>query len=181
MTDEQPPSGPVSADDAPDLAALDERIARWQADRAAQPSESRAPLWLTHHRAEQHDRCWHAGRHLVCRRCTVLWPLAFVVMIVAGVGSWWPSSTDPVLLVLLPLPGVIEFALEHFGVLRYSSTRQLVLTVPVAIGVGRLLARYLDDQGDALFWIVVWGYAVVMFGAAVVGHRRTRTGTASGT
>ena len=75
----------------------------------------------------------------------------------------------------------IEFALEHFGVLRYSSTRQLVLTVPVAIGVGRLLARYLDDQGDALFWIVVWGYAVVMFGAAVVGHRRTRTGTASGT
>ena len=96
-------------------------------------------------------------------------------MVLAGLGSWWPNDADPVLLVLLPLPGVVEFALEHFGVLRYSSTRQLLLTVPVAIGVGRLLARYLDDHGDALFWIVVWGYAVVMFGAAGLGHRRTRT------
>lgn len=175
MTEQQVPADTDPPnDDAPDLAALDARIAQWQAERAALPVETRAPLWLTHHQPQQHDRCWRAGPYLVCRRCTLLWPLAFVVMVVAGLGSWWPRGADPVLLVLLPLPGVVEFTLEHFGVLRYSSKRQLLLTVPVAVGVGRLLARYLDDQGDALFWIVVWGYAVVMFAAAVVGHRRSR-------
>ena len=97
------------------------------------------------------------------------------LMVAAGLGSWWPSDADPVLLVLLPLPGTVEFVLESFGLLRYSSTRQLALTVPIAIAIGRLLARYLDDQGDALFWWVVCGYALVLFGAAMVGHRRTRT------
>lgn len=161
-------------DDAPepDLAALDERIAAWRAERDAREAAPRAPLWLAHHHPEQHDRCWRAGRTLVCRRCTLLWPLAFAVMIAAGLGSWWPDGADAWLLVLLPLPGVVEFTLEHFGVVRYSATRQLLLTVPVAIAIGRLLARYLDDPTDGLFWAVVWGYAVAMFAAAVVGHRR---------
>jgi hypothetical protein len=172
VTDERAPSPEATG---VDLAALDARIARWQAERDARERAVRAPLWLTHHRPEQHDRCWAIARTLVCRRCSLLWPLAFVVMVLAGLGSWWPRGADPVLLVLLPLPGVVEFTLEHLGVLRYSSTRQLLLTVPIAVAIGRLLARYLDDQGDALFWAVVCGYALVLFGAAVVGHRRTRT------
>ena len=169
------PELPGSNLSASDLDALDARIALWQTDRAARAAAPRAPLWLTHHQREQHDRCWRAGDTLVCRRCTLLWPLALVVMVAVSAGSWWPSAADAVLLVVLPLPGVVEFALEHFGVLAYSARRQLVLTVPVALAVGRLLARYLDDQGDALFWLVVSGYAVAMFGAAVVGHRRART------
>ncbi len=164
-------AGPGPAD-APDLDALDARIAEWQAARDAREAEPRAPLWLSHHHPAQHDRCWRAGRTLVCRRCTLLWPLAFAVMVAAGAGSWWPADADPWLLVLLPLPGVVEFVLEHFGVVRYSATRQLLLTVPVAVAIGRLLARYLHDPTDGLFWAVVWGYAVAMFAAAVVGHRR---------
>ena len=161
-----PPPDPAA------LAALDERIAAWQSARAARDDAPFAPLWLTHHHPEQHDRCRRVGGALLCRRCLLLWPLALAVMVVAGLGSWWPAGADAWLLVLLPLPGVVEFVLEHFGVLRYSARRQLLLTVPVAIGVGRLLARYLEDPGDALFWTVVWGYALAMFGAAVVGHRR---------
>ncbi len=161
-------------DAAVDVGALEERIAAWSAARDTRDQQARAPLWLTHHHEAQHDRCWRAGNTLVCRRCTLLWPLAFAVMFAASFGSWWPASADTWLLVVLPLPGVIEFALEHFGFVRYSQIRQLVLTVPVAIGVGRLLARYLDDYTDTLFWIVVWGYALVMFAAAVAGHRRAR-------
>lgn len=166
---------PAVNEPAPDIAALDARIAAWQADRAQRLASSRTPLWLTHHHPLQHDRCWHAHGTLVCRRCTLLWPLAFAVMVAAGAGSWWPSGADAVLLVVLPLPGVVEFVLEHFGVVRYSTRRQLLVTVPVAIATGRLLARYLDDQADAIFWFVVVGYAITMFGAAVVGHHRART------
>ena len=166
---------PAVNEPAPDIAALDARIAAWQADRAQRLASSRTPLWLTHHHPLQHDRCWHAHGTLVCRRCTLLWPLAFAVMVAAGAGSWWPSGADAVLLVVLPLPGVVEFVLEHFGVVRYSTRRQLLVTVPVAIAIGRLLARFLDDQADAIFWFVVVGYAITMFGAAVVGHHRART------
>ncbi len=156
-----------------DLEALDRRIAAWQAARAAEDAASvRAPVWLAHHHAGHHDRCWRAGRTLVCRRCTLLWPLAFVVMGAVLAGDWWPASADPWLLVLLPLPGVIEFLLEHAEVVRYRASRQLLLTVPVAVAIGRLLARYLDDHGDGLFWAVVWGYATVMFLATVLGNRR---------
>ena len=169
MTDER-----ADSDATVDVDALEERIAAWSAARDARDQQARAPLWLTHHHEEQLDRCWRAGNTLVCRRCTLLWPLAFAVMVAASFGSWWPGSADSWLLVVLPLPGVIEFALEHFGVVRYSRTRQLLLTVLVAIGVGRLLARYLDDHSDALFWIVVSGYALVMFAAAVVGRYRAR-------
>ncbi len=170
MTDREPDGD----EPAPNLDTLDARITAWQADRAQRLAAPRAPLWLTHHHPPQHDRCWRVRGTLVCRRCTLLWPLAFAVMVAAGAGSWWPSGADAVLLVVLPLPGVVEFVLEHFGVVRYSRRRQLVVTVPVAIAIGRLLARYLDDQADAIFWVVVVGYAITMFGAAVVGHRRAR-------
>lgn len=171
-------SGRRHVDDAPDdgavdLDELDRRIAEWKAARVAEAEgDVRAPVWLAHHHAGHHDRCWRAGRTLVCRRCTLLWPLAFAVMAAVSVGTWWPESADSWLLVLLPLPGVVEFLLEHAGVVRYDARRQLVLTVPVAVAIGRLLARYLDDQGDGLFWGVVWGYAIVMFLATLYGNRR---------
>src|SRR5512137_1230261 len=123
---------PGDGDGEVDLEALDRRIAAWQAERAARPDHDvRAPVWLAHHHAGQYDRCWRAGDTLVCRRCTLLWPLAFVVMAAALAGDWWPAGADPWLLVLLPMPGVLEFLLEHAGVVRYHARRQLVLTVPV--------------------------------------------------
>lgn len=160
-----------------DLAALDRRVEQWQVDRAARAAaQVRAPMWLAHHHDAQLDRCWRAGDVLVCRRCTLLWPLAFAVMAAVLAGTWWPVGADPWLLVLLPLPGVVEFLLEHAGVLRYRKWRQLLLTVPVAIAIGRLLARYLDDQGDGLFWVIVWGYAIVMFTSSALAHRRAGRG-----
>jgi hypothetical protein len=165
--------GPGHGDGEVDLEALDRRIEEWKAERAARAArETRAPVWIAHHHAGHHDRCWRAGDTLVCRRCTLLWPLAFVVMAAVLAGDWWPVGADPWLLVLLPMPGVVEFLLEHAGAVRYQARRQLLLTVPVAVAIGRLFARYLDDRGDGVFWAVVWGYAVVMFAATVLGNRR---------
>ena len=67
-------------------------------------------------------------------------------------------------------------AMDHFASGSALTSVVYDVTIPVAIAVGRLLSRYLDDQTDALFWIVVWGYAIAMFAAAVVGHRRSRGG-----
>ena len=127
--------------------------------------ESISPMWIAHHYPEDYDRCVTIGRAHVCRRCVVLYPIAFVVMGLALAGIRWPSGADPVLLALLPLPAVVEFVLEHRGTIRYQPTRQALLTVPLAFALGVGFARYLDRQIDPLFWAVVVIYGAICLAA----------------
>jgi hypothetical protein len=123
--------------------------------------ERRTALWLSHHWPEQYDRCTVIGRSHVCRRCLWFWPATFLSMAAALAGLPWPDRLDPWLLALLPVPVVAEWWLEQLGAVRYSPTRQVVLSLVCAPAVGVGLARYLVDPGDALFWTVVAAYAVV--------------------
>jgi hypothetical protein len=132
------------------------------------------PLWISHHYPEQYDRCVNIGGRHVCRRCLVLYPLALVVMVFSLVGPW-PGSIDGVLLVLLPLPAVAEFVLEHIGRLRYQPWRQVLCTVPLAIALGRGFALYVKDPKSLLFWGVVVVYGGLCVAVALLGPRRART------
>jgi hypothetical protein len=130
------------------------------------------PLWLAHHYPEDYDRCVVvAGRH-VCRRCLALYPLALVVM-VATAGRAPSPAVDVAVVAGLPLIGVVEFVAEHLGALAHDGRRQVLATLPVAVGLGRGLARYLDDHLDPLFWSAVVGYGAVCAVAALLRQRRT--------
>ena len=118
-------------------------------------------LLLSHHPPEQYDRCIEIGRHHVCRRCAVLYPVAFLVTGLSLAGVAWPAAWDTNLLYLLPLPMALEFVLERFGALRYHAGRQLVVTLLAAPALGRGFARYLLNPGDRLFWGMV-----ALFGGA---------------
>lgn len=120
-----------------------------------------APLWLSHHRDDQLDRCVSIAGRPVCRRCLVLYPVAFAVAGLSLAGVRWPSSLDPWLLVLLPLPAVVELCLEQVGRIAYRPARQIALTVPAGVALGRGFARYVADPGDLLFWAVALGYGGV--------------------
>ena len=128
-------------------------------------------MWLSHHDPSGYDRCvLVAGRH-VCRRCLVLYPLAFVVLVVAQAAGW-SGTTEALALVALPLPAVVEFVLEHRGVIRYSPGRQMLVTIPLAVALGAGFDRYLDRPGDVLFWSVVVGYTAVCLWSALARRRR---------
>lgn len=135
------------------------------------PSGSLTPLWLSHHFPEHYDRCvLIAGRHL-CRRCLVLYPLAFLVMGLGLAGVHWPTALDPIALWLLPLPAVVEFVLEHRGVLAYHPARQVLLTIPLALGLGRGFTLYLEDPTSRLFWAVVAVYGGLCLASALLDRR----------
>lgn len=129
--------------------------------------ETITALWLAHHYPEDYDRCALVGSRHVCRRCLALYPLSFLVLAVAVLGLAWPQSWDPWVLVVLPIPAVIEFVLEQVGVLAYSAVRTWIVTVPLALALGGGFVRYVDSPGDRLFWGVVLGYGLVC-GLAVI-------------
>jgi len=130
-----------------------------------------SPLWVAHHFPDDYDRCVVAGGRHVCRRCLVLYPTAFVVLAVGLVMGWTAGTASLVALVLLPLPAVVEFVVEHVGLVDYSPTRQVVVTVPLGIGLGVGFTRYLSDLTDPGFWGVATVYLVVCLAAAWFGSR----------
>lgn len=143
--------------------------------------ERRTALWLSHHWPEDYDRCVHIGRSHVCRRCVWFYPACFTAMVLTLAGIRWPIALDPWLFALLPVPVVVEWWGEHLRLVRYSPTRQVLLTLLAAPAVGVGLARYLDSPGDRLFWAVVAVYAVVCLIPFLVGPKvRTGDGDRSG-
>src|SRR5438270_6060583 len=125
----------------PGLSGMVPAGGRAKATRQLSPSPRptvRMPMWLSHHYPEDYDRCVRVGNRYICRRCLVLYPVAFLAMALALAGARWPKSLDSVLLVVLPLPAVAEFVLEHLGAIGYRPRFQAAVTVPlgVALGVG---------------------------------------------
>jgi hypothetical protein len=127
-------------------------------------------LLLSHHPPSQYDRCFRVGRHHVCRRCAVLYPVAFAVAIASLLGAHWPAAWDRALLYLLPLPVTLEFVTERFGGIRYRAGRQIALTLLAAPALGRGLARYLANPTDRLFW----GMVLLFGGGALLALLLTR-------
>jgi len=84
----------------------------------------------------------------------------------------WPRSADDLLLVVLPLPAVVEFVLEHAGRWPYRPGVQAAVSVPLAAALGVGLDRYVHRPDDTLWWSVVAVYGTVCAGAAYLAGRR---------
>lgn len=133
------------------------------------PPVADTPMWLSHHWPDGYDRCAVVGGMHICRRCLVLYPVAFITGVLVSIGSWWPHELDPWVLWLFPLPGVIEFVLDNLRRVDYSPVRQMVLSAFGAVAAGVGYVRYLDDTLDPLTWTVVGVYTAICVAAVVAG------------
>ncbi len=116
-------------------------------------------LWHAHHWPDDLDRCVLLGHRHVCRRCAVLYPVAFVVMAIGlAVPSMATASWMPWMMMLAPIPVTIEWIAEHLGGASYRPRRQMMLTALAAPALGIGLARYLRSPSDRWFWIMVAAY-----------------------
>ncbi len=77
-------------------------------------------------------------------------------MLVVALVATGPAP--PVAMILLPLPAVVDWWLEHLGRTRASARRLVAVTVPAGAGLGAGLVRYLEDRGDLWFWSMVLVY-----------------------
>ena len=133
------------------------------------PLTKDTPIWLSHHQPAEYDRCALIGGRHICRRCLLIWPLAYTFMFLAMAGIRWPRVLDWPLLILLPVPAAIEFVLEHFHRIRYQPSLQTKVTIPMAVALGVGFARYLRDQNDALFWGCTIVYSTIYLAGAYLG------------
>ena len=130
-------------------------------------------MWLAHHYPDDYHRCVLVGRTYVCRRCLVLYPITFAIAL-ATLG-WHPGdAVDSLLLFALPVPAVVELVLEQLRVITYEPRRQMLVTVPLALGLGRGFAVYLDDLTSLRFWIPIVLYFGICFAAVAWNHRTRR-------
>lgn len=130
------------------------------------------PLWLSHHYPDAYERCVRIGSRHLCRRCLMLYPLAFAVAALALAGVTLPDPWSMVALVVLPVPALVELVVEQVGGRAYDPRRQAVVTVPLGLGLGVGFSRYLADTTDPWFWGVTLGYSTV--GLAAVWWRWRR-------
>ena len=127
---------------------------------------------LSHHLPNEHERCVViSGRH-VCRRCLVLYPLAFFVLFLALGGITWPERLDPLLLVGLPIPVTLEFIGEKLQLLRYRPARQIALTIIAAPALGTGLAQHILSPFPRWFVVMVTVHGGVCALAHVVASSR---------
>jgi hypothetical protein len=131
---------------------------------------------LSHHLPHEHDRCVLIGRRHVCRRCLVLYPIAFAVMFLTLGGFGWAPSLDPVLFMVLPFAVAAEFVAEKLGLARYASRRQMAFTALAAPALGTGLARHIRSPFDGWFVAMVLGYGgVCAFAHVVASSRESRS------
>lgn len=76
----------------------------------------------------------------------------------SGAGRLDLAWTDPWLMILLPLPTVIEFLLEQTGRIHGSNRLRILAGLPLGVAMGRMFLRYLLDPFDPVFWAIVAGY-----------------------
>jgi hypothetical protein len=133
--------------------------------------EDVTPLWLSHHWPDDYGRCVVVGGRHVCRRCLVLYPIALVVVVASLAGLRLPGPAEVVAMALLPLPALLDFAVEHLGRSEPSARRLVVVTVPLGVGLGIALGRYLEAPGDLWFWGVVVAYLAVALATWLTGRR----------
>jgi hypothetical protein len=136
-------------------------------------------LVLAHHPPAAYDRCTVVEGHHVCRRCSVLYPVALAMLGLSLAGIHWPASLDALLLLALPVPVVTEFVLEQSGAIRYSPRRQVAVTAVAALALGQGFARYLANGRDRIFWTMVGVHAGICLAAFIAGsHVRRRRAAA---
>ena len=133
-----------------------------------------SPLWFSHHRPGQYDRCVTLGKHHVCRRCLVLYP---VLLLTAASVISLAVATSPVLVIgmwVLPLAMTLDWVSEYLGRTQYSASRQVLLTALAAPAFGCALALHVRQAFTPAALAPMTLYVLICCAAVMWRSRKAR-------
>ncbi len=101
---------------------------------ATDQRDALAPRWLSHHHADEADRCVRVGERFVCRRCLAMFA-GFFPALALLLSSWSDDlqAGDIGLVLALTLMAGIEFVQVARGRMGYSARRVFVLSPATGI------------------------------------------------
>ena len=109
----------------------------------------------------------------MCRRCLVLYPTAFLAaVLVALLAPGTPGTLAVTLMWLLPIPAVVDWTLEHLGLVAWSPRRQVAVTLVAAPALGIALAAHADRPFTHTAVIPMAFWTLVCLTAAMAGAER---------
>ena len=123
------------------------------------------PFLLSHHSHEDADRCVRVGKVHLCRRCTALWPLCFLVLVYL-IAERKPLASGEHIAAWLVIP-VAEFIAVHLGWSAYKAWRVWICSVLAGIGAALLFHRYMVNPSDPVPWILALGFGLPAAASAV--------------
>lgn len=129
-------------------------------------------MWLAHHGPEHAERCCHVRGVAVCRRCSVLYPVALLAALAVVVVDP-PAEVLVAAMWLLPAPMALDWAGEHLGRWRYSPRRQVVVTALAAPALGAAFAVHAVEPFSPAAVAPVGFWILVCLGTAMWGVWRT--------
>ena len=149
-----------------------------QMGRRERDYKGRRHLWLTHHWPDDYpQRCARIGSRHVCRRCSALYPMGFLVAFLAAAGyPLWPTSWDPIAIWILCLPATVAYVGEAIGLFGYSPRWQVGAMLITATAFGRGLGYELTQRWSPEFWQPVVVFGGIWFLATVFGLQTSRSG-----
>ncbi|NNE97000.1 MAG: hypothetical protein HKN24_13320 [Acidimicrobiales bacterium] len=142
-------------------------------------TEASSPMWLTHRypvagaSTPYGDRCVHVGRHWVCRRCSILYPIGVVVAVLFAAGIGWPETWDMTAIWLLCVPATVAYCGEALGLFDYNPRVQSWAMAMSAVGFGRGLGYEFTERWSGEFWWPVTVFGGLWFFATLIGHLRS--------
>ncbi len=134
----------------------------------------RRNLWRAHHWPDDdHDRCALIGGRPVCRRCSALYPLGFLIALVSAAGyAPWPASMDPWPIWVLSIPATLAYVGEALGWFRYHVRWQVGTTLAAAMAFGRALGYELIERWHPWFWGPIAVFGAIWLSATLFALRR---------
>ena len=109
----------------------------------------------------------------MCRRCLVLYPAALLTaVLVAALAPGTPGTTAVALMWLLPVPAVVDWTLEHLGLVKWSRRRQVAVTLVAAPALGVALAAHADRPFTHTAVVPMAFWTLVCLTAAMAGAER---------
>lgn len=134
-------------------------------------------FWLSHHHADELDRCYRFGQVHVCARCLGTYPILFATIAVqfalrAPLSHGWDLPVG----VALVAPATLDWAFGRFHPHRFSNVWRTFTGALLGLGLGRSLFIHLQKPFPPVLLAQLLGVTAVALPVILATYRRHRPG-----